>query len=457
MHQFLVSAAAFIVLVGVLVVIHELGHFTVAKLCGVRVEAFSVGFGPRLFGFKYGDTEYKVCLLPLGGFVKMTGENPEQNLESGDAPAETIKDDPGALTAHPRWQRMLIGVAGPVFNFLLALGLMLFYFGFINEVQTATVKNTTVDWIEPGSAAAAAGIETGDVILSFDGINLPDWETVFEHVKLNANQMVPLKVERAGNTLSLTLHVPASAKNDSFDLSDAGISPQYLPGAIVVEEVQPGTPAAQAGLHDGDAIELVDGHAFHSVNTLLAYMQYEQGKPLAMTVLRDGASLQMTATPTKDTMWRLGFYPKPTPMIDRPLPLTAAWGKSVKFFENNVLLVGDVLKGLFTHRLSVSQLMGPVGIAQVAGEAAEMKEWLPKFGLASEISLQLGVLNLLPFPILDGGMILLLLIESVIRQDISMTIKERIYQAAFVVLMAFFAFVLFNDVSRLGLFPHIKP
>ena len=244
MHQFLVSAAAFIVLVGILVVIHELGHFTVAKLCGVRVEAFSVGFGPRLFGFKYGDTEYKVCLLPLGGFVKMTGENPEQNLEAGEAPAETIKDDSGALTAHPRWQRMLIGIAGPVFNFLLALGLMLIYFGFINEVPTATVKNTTVDWIEPGSAAATAGIETGDVILSFDGINHPDWDTVFEHVKLNANQVVPLAVGRAGKTLSLSLHVPASAKSDTFDLTDAGISPQLQPGALVILQVQPGTPAA---------------------------------------------------------------------------------------------------------------------------------------------------------------------------------------------------------------------
>ena len=458
MHQFLVSAAAFIVLVGVLVVIHELGHFTVAKLCGVRVEAFSVGFGPRLFGFKLGDTEYKVCLLPLGGFVKMTGENPEQNLEAGDAPAEAIKDDPGALTAHPRWQRMLIGVAGPVFNFLLALGLMLFYFGFINEVQTATVKDTTVDWIQPGSAAAAAGMKTGDVIQSFDGISQPDWDAVFEHVKLNANQMVPLAVERAGKTLSLSLHVPASAKSDTFDLTDAGISPQLQPGAIVVLQVQSGTPAEQAGLRDGDAIELVDGQAFHSVNTLLAYMQYEQGKPLGLTVLRNNATLQLKATPLKlDSMWKLGFAPKPTAMVDKPLPLTAAWGKSVEFFDNNVLLVGDVLKGLFTHRLSVSQLMGPVGIAQVAGEAAEMKEWLPKFGLASEISLQLGILNLLPFPILDGGMILLLLIESVIRQDISMAIKERIYQAAFVVLMAFFAFVLFNDVSRLGVFPHIKP
>ena len=156
MHDFLVSAAAFVVLVGVMVVVHELGHFTVAKLCGVRVEAFSFGFGPRLFGFKYGDTDYKVCLLPLGGFVKMTGESPEQNLEAPGTKVENLPGDPGAFTSHPRWQRILIGLAGPVFNFLLTLALMLFYFAFINEVPSATVNTTTVEWVTPGSAAAAA-------------------------------------------------------------------------------------------------------------------------------------------------------------------------------------------------------------------------------------------------------------------------------------------------------------
>ncbi|MGA2207240.1 MAG: RIP metalloprotease RseP [Terracidiphilus sp.] len=458
MHEFLVSAAAFIVLVGVMVIVHELGHFTVAKLCGVRVEAFSFGFGPRLFGFKYGETDYKVCLLPLGGFVKMTGESPEQNLEAPGTQVENPADDPGAFTSHPRWQRMLIGLAGPGFNFLLALALMLFYYGFINEVPSATVKTTTVEWITPGSTAAAAGLETGDVILSFDKVKNPDWEAVYEHARLNANQMVPVTVERGGKTLQMSLRVPASAKNDSFDLSDAGILPQYLPGPVAVAQVQPGYPAEQAGLLAGDAIEAVDGHAFHSVSTLLAYMQWEKGKPLTLDVLRNSATLQIVATPAKiDTQWKLGFATKPTPIRDEPLSLLSAWNKSLGFFKANSLVVVEVLDRLFTHRISVTQLMGPVGIAQAAGEAAETNGWYPKFGLAGMISLQLGMLNLLPFPILDGGMILLLLIESALRHDISLAIKERIYQAAFVVLMAFMAFTIFNDVSKLPLFMHIKP
>jgi regulator of sigma E protease len=457
MHEFLVSAAAFIVLVGAIIVVHEGGHFIVAKLCRVRVEAFAIGFGPRLFGFKIGETEYKVCLLPLGGFVKMTGET-ESGLTGSPSDGQEPVDDPGAFTAHPRWQRMLIGLAGPTFNILLTLSLMWFYFAFINEVPAATVKTTSVEWVTPDSAAATAGLEAGDVIVGFDNVKNPDWEIVYDHIRLNANQAVPVTVERGGNTLELSLRVPASAKSDEFDLTDAGISPQYLPGSIAVAEVQPGLPAKEAGLRGGDSIEAVDGQAFHSVNTLLAYMQAGKGKPLTLTVLRNGANLQITATPTKlDTRWMLGFSTTQIPIRDEPLSLVSAAGKSLGFFKNNSLLVGEVLNRLFTHRLSVTQMMGPVGIAKAAGEAAEIDGWYPKFGLASEISLQLGILNLMPFPILDGGMILLLLIESALRHDISVTIKERIYQAAFVVLMAFMAFTIFNDVSKLQLFTHVKP
>jgi regulator of sigma E protease len=459
MHDFLVSAAAFIVLIGVMVVVHELGHFVVAKLCKVRVEAFSFGFGPRLFGFRIGETDYKVCLLPLGGFVKMTGET-ESGLTGSPSEMDSngAANDPRAFTARPRWQRMLIGLAGPFFNFLLTLGLMWFYFAFINEVPSVTVKTTTVEWVTPGSDAATAGLETGDVIVSFDNVKNPDWESVYDHARLNANQPVPMAVDRGGKTIPMSLFVPSSAKSDSFDLSDMGISPQFLPGPIAVAEVQPGMPAAQAGLQNGDAIEAVDGQAFHSVNTLLAYMQAGKGKPMTLTVLRSGATLQIVATPEKlDTRYMLGFSTTPTPIRDEPLSLVSAAGKSLGFFRDNALLVGEVLDRLFTHRLSVTQMMGPVGIAKAAGEAAQMDGWYPKFGLAAEISLQLGMLNLFPFPILDGGMILLLLIESVLRHDISLVIKERIYTAAFVVLMAFVAFTIFNDVSKLQVFMHVKP
>jgi regulator of sigma E protease len=454
MHEFLVSIAAFIVLVGVMVVVHEFGHFAVAKLCGVRVEAFSVGFGPRLIGFVYGDTDYKICLLPLGGYVKMTGENPEQNLEASDGPAVDLTDDPGALTNHPRWQRILIGLAGPIANFILAFVLMLIYFGLFNEVPAIEVKSTTVEWIVPDSPAAQAGIQTGDVISHFDTLSNPTWEGVYERININLNQTIPVTVERGGKTIPLYIHVPGELK----DADIAGMLPQYLIGPIGVDQVMPGAPAEQAGLRPGDAIQSVDGHPLHTVAALLSYLQAGAGKPITLNVLRNGAPIALVAHPAKlDTSWKLGFVSKAIPLDNQPLPLGKAALKSREFCADNAFLIVEVLRRIFTHQVSVSQLSGPVGIARMAGEAAEMKGMLPKFGLAAEISLNLGIMNLMPFPILDGGMIVLLLIESAIRRDINVNIKERIYQAAFVVLLVFFAFIIINDLTKLPMFSHIKP
>jgi regulator of sigma E protease len=460
-HDIFVSLVAFVVLVGLMVIVHEFGHFAVAKLCRVRVEAFSFGFGPRLFGIKYGETDYKVCLLPLGGYVKMTGETPDhiQNGapldESGISPAT----DPGSFLNHPRWQRILIGLAGPAANFVLALVLMVIYFGWVNEVPAVQVKTTTLEWVTPGSAAAQAGFQTGDLIRRFDRYDNPDWEKVFTSLKLNAGQTVPVTIERGGKTLTFPFNVPADAKEDAFDPGDAGLLAQYMTGPIDVQEVQPGTPADKAGLRAKDKIISVDGHAFHSVSSLLAYMQVGKGAPLALDIDRDGADVKLTAYPAKlkGSTYMLGFAPVPVPYRENPLPLHLAVAKSTSFCAENSFLIVEVLDRIFTRKIAVSQLSGPVGIARMAGDAAETKGWYPKFGLAAEISLNLGILNLLPFPILDGGLILFLLIESVMRRDISINVKERIYQVAFVALVVFFVFIIFNDVTKLPIFTHVKP
>jgi len=465
MHDFLVSTLAFVVLVGLMVIVHEFGHFAVAKLCKVRVEAFSFGFGPRLFGFKYGETDYKVCLLPLGGYVKMTGETPDQ-IQTGATADENASqqlvgtsDDPGSFLNHPRWQRMLIGLAGPFANFALALLLMVIYFGFINEVPAFQVNTTTVEWVTPDSAAAHAGFQTGDTITHFDGHDNPDWEKVYASLKLNAGQTVPVIVERGGQRLSFPFTVPAEAKEDDFDPGDAGLLAQYMTGPIEVLEVQPGTPAYKAGLLPKDKIVSVDGHPFHSINSLLAYMQTLKGAPLTLDVDRNGADVKLTAQPAKlkGSTYMLGFAYVPPPYHENPLPLRQAAVKSTTFCADNSFLIVEVLQRIITRRIAVSQLSGPVGIARMAGDAAETKGWYPKFGLAATISLNLGILNLLPFPILDGGLILLLLIESVIHRDISINVKERVYQAAFVMLVAFFVFIIFNDLTKLPIFTHVKP
>lgn len=226
LHDIVVAIVAFIILIGVMVVVHEFGHFAVAKLCGVRVEAFSVGFGPRLFGIKYGDTDYKVCLLPLGGYVKMTGETPDQITTSAEEGAAVNPDDPGAFTAHPRWQRMLIGVAGPVANFILAFVLMAIYFAFINEVLVHEVNTATIEWVAADSQAAQAGFKPGDVITAFGGVINPDWEKVTEQSNFNFGQTVPVTIERDGIPVQLSLALPPDIKGHDFFISDVGIIPQ---------------------------------------------------------------------------------------------------------------------------------------------------------------------------------------------------------------------------------------
>jgi regulator of sigma E protease len=461
MHDLLVAIAAFIVLIGVMVVVHEFGHFAVAKLCGVRVEAFSFGFGPRLFGYKHGDTDYKVCLLPLGGYVKMAGEN---FSELSDAAAGTATvapvGDPGALTSHPRWQQMLIGVAGPFSNFVLAFVLMLFYFNFINEVPA--IHPIVVEWVGDGSAAAQAGIGTGDIISRFDTFDNPTWEQIRRSVSANAGKTVAVTVERGGKTLPLAMRLTGVPGRKHLDLDDVGLFLELVKAPIHVVSVAPNAPAAQAGLRGDDLILAVDGHAFHMLNPLVAYLQAGQGKPVALSVSRNGKAIgSLVVHPSlQDSAWRLGFTydpPSDIPTQREPLPFAESVVESRDYCAENSMLIFGMLRQLFTHKASVTQLSGPVGIARAAGEAAEAKDWSEKFGLGASISLNLGILNLLPFPILDGGMILFLLIESVLRHSININVKERIYQAAFVVLLVFFAFIIFNDVTKLPIFAHLKP
>ena len=457
----LVTIVAFIVLIGIMVVVHEFGHFAVAKLCKVRVEAFSFGFGPRLFGYKYGDTDYKVCALPFGGYVKMSGENFAELTDAATGTATVAPvSDPGAVTSHPRWQQMLIGVAGPTANFILAFVLMVIYFNFFNEVPF--IHPIVVEYVSDGSPVAQAGIQSGDIISNFDNVDNPTWAQIAATAQRSVNQTVPVTVQREGKTLPLTLRLSGDSKGRSFDVSDAGLFLQFVQSPIKVDSVTPDAPAALAGLRNGDLILSVDGHAFHTLEPMVAYLQSGRGKPITLNISRNGQRLApMVVHPFQQgSDWRIGFgYAPPTdiPTHQEPMPFARAVVESKDFCVENSTLILDVLGRIFTRKVSVSQLSGPVGIAQIAGQAAETKKWSPKFGFAASISLNLGFFNLLPFPILDGGMILILLIESTLRREISIKVKEYIYQVAFILLMVFVAYVMFNDFSKLDFFTHLKP
>ena len=471
MHTFLVDTISVLIVLGIMVLVHEFGHFVAAKLCGVRVEQFSIGFPPRLFGIKIGETDYCISATPLGGYVKMTGESmPGENMSLQGPDQENVaaqKSDPGALTSHPRWQRIIIGLAGPCANFVLALGLMTVFYMLHNEVPAYEHEPVSLDWVVPGSPAASAGLQPGDRIVSFARQESPTWEQVYEQSaldlsSLNRDQDIPVAVQRNGQRMPLTLQLPSTLKADDFSLSDLGVLPVIQPGPVTVSAVSAGSPAARAGIQPGDQFFSVDGHTFHSTASIISYLQWRKGAPLTIVLSRAGKTSTVTVQPILDTAngptaWRIGFNPVPPPFQIEQLPFPKAVKESVKFNRANSLLILEVLHRVLTHRMSVSTLSGPIGIARETGMAAETPGWEAKFKVMTAISLNLGILNLLPFPILDGGMILFLLIESILQHDIDMRIKERVYQVAFVMIIVFAVYIIFNDITKLNIFGTAKP
>jgi regulator of sigma E protease len=453
----LTALVSMLVVLGIMVLVHEFGHFIVAKLFGVRVEVFSIGFGTRLFGFKRGDTDYRVSLLPLGGYVKMSGETP----------GEARTGDPGEFSSHPRWQRILIGLAGPTANFMLAFVLMAGLYMMHNEVPNYLSGPAVTDFVPPDSPAGRAGMQAGDRIVHFDKDRNPTWEQVGMRAVSELNSYVPVTVERIVNNhpqqVDLELYLADPSKGQDFDIEAIGLLPRVQEGPLGVRDVMPGNPADRAGLRAGDAIVSINGQTVHSVAAVMAVLQQTQGKPANLVIQRGSETLNMTTTPiwgddgTGRMGYRLGFHPALAPFHIEQLPLGKAIKQSVNYNLQNSGLIIDVLKRLVTHKSNLQQLSGPIGIARETGEAVKMPGWQPLILLMAVISLNLGIFNLLPIPILDGGMILLLLIEGALRRDLNQEFKERVYQVAFVVLILFAAFVMFNDVAKLNILSKLKP
>jgi regulator of sigma E protease len=471
MSFFLTSTVSMLVVLGVMVLVHELGHFIVAKLCGVRVESFSIGFGRRLFGFRIGETEYKVCILPLGGYVKMSGENtvdPDSGkFSSRTAPVQADSSqpqapDPGEFSSHPRWQRILIAFAGPVANFVLALGLMTGFYMMHNEVESYRSASAKIDYVLNNTPAANAGFQPGDLITQYDTVVNPTWEQVSIRSALNLGQTVNVTIDRAGRTIKTRMFLPSPRDSDDFDIESIGFIPQMQNDPISVLSVTAKMPAEKAGLKPGDQILSVDGIALHSPVAVLAFLQHEQGRPVQLTVLRDGKTFEIPVQPVMgdegngQKAYQIGFGTNPPPFQVQQLSFPAAFRQSIHFNARNSGLILEVLHRMVTRHLAVQNLTGPIGIARQTGLAVEQPGWQPLIGLMAIISLNLGIVNLMPIPIMDGGVIVLLMIEGIMRRDLNQEFKERIYQAAFVVLILFFAFIMFNDISKLPVFTKLR-
>jgi regulator of sigma E protease len=437
-----------------MVLVHEFGHFAAAKLCGVRVEAFAIGFGKRLFGFVHGGTDYRLNLLPLGGYVKMAGEMGPTGED------QVLTADPGELQNHPRWQRTIIALAGPVANFILAFVLMMGVYMAHNEVQQYVSQPATVDYISPNSQAAGTGIQVGDRVVHFDTLENPTWEDVEIRSQLNLNQSTPFSYVHDGKRVDTKILVESKGRNDEFDFQKLGLVPvmQDTPVTVLSVSDKPNMPAARAGLRAGDQILSIDAFHPHSLPALIAYLQDQAGKPANLVIERkvDGQAQQIAVAVTPEQgdtaegtkSWQIGFRAEPPPTIVEHYAFGKAAAASWDFNKKNSLLIRDVLQRLFTRQVSVKSLSSPIGIGVQVHEAFDLPGWVPIIGTMALISLNLGIFNLLPIPILDGGMIAFLAIESLMRRDINQQLKERVYQVAFVCIVLFAAVVIFNDITK---------
>ena len=425
------------IVLGVMILIHEWGHYAAAKFFKVRVEVFSIGFGKRLLGFRRGETDYRISAIPLGGYVKMSGENPMDERTG----------DPGEFLSHPRWQRFVIAIAGPFMNIVLAVGLLTVVYMVHYEYPAFVDQPGVIAYVKSGSAAAQIGLQAGDRIIRIAGIENPTWEQIGLKVMLSPNEGLPITINRGGQILEKTI-VPKPIT--SSEVGSAGWSPEQ---SIVVADVDPGMPAAKAGLKEGDEIISVDGKPVRVIDALIDNLQETKDQVVDVDVLRGDKRLTFKLQPVladdedKTKRYRVGFESTARMKVGQ-LSFIPAFQRSLDDNKRYSLVLLELIQKMAQAKVSMRQVEGPIGIGSAIGHAVTEKGWTPLLGLTAGISLNLGIFNLLPIPILDGGVILLLLIESLMRRDISLQIKERIYQAAFVFLVLFAVTVIYNDIAK---------
>lgn len=427
-----------LVLIGVMILIHELGHFWAARYFDVKVEVFSFGFGPRLFGFRKGETDYRFSAILFGGYVKMAGEQP----------GEEGSDDPRGFLKKPRWQRLIIACAGPLMNVFLAVGLLTgLYMVKYQKVEEPAISGM-VGYVTPGSAAAKAGIRSGDRIVEIDGEKNPSWEDIGMKEVASAGRSLDVVVERGGQRIETSV---TPVLDERQGIGEAGWSER---GQVQLGTISPGMPADKAGLKKGDLVLSANGQPIHSVMKFHEVIRNSKGEPVELRLKRNDQPLTITVSPVYASMdgperWMIGaFVEQKLNIITTQLSLPDAFSESVSQNVKGASLIYQFLTGIVERRMSPKSLDGPIRIAQLSGEAA--REGPSAFiVLMSMVSLNLAIFNLLPIPILDGGVMAMLLIEMVMRRDLSLSVKEAVFKVGFVFIMVLVVFVIYNDISKI--------
>ena len=443
------TVIGFVLVLGVLILVHEWGHFLIARLFGVRVDVFSIGFGPRLFGWKRGATDYRVSAIPLGGYVRMAGQDPSE-IDSSDQSSKPT-GAPDELMSKKRWQRALISLAGPVVNLIFPLFLLTGYFvSFGEPYPKYEDKPIVIVSLPKNSILAKEGVTRGDRIVSIDGVANPTWGSVLSLLeKIPAGKILQVVVEHQGAKKELTISTDATRPPDLL----FGYPPE---SSVVVNEVEPNMPAKSAGVKPGDIIQAVNGEPVDGWSAFVNAVQETDGKPAALTVLRNGQSVTLHLTPQKgknelgEVAWMVGIRRAQTnpELAIRKVSFSEAVVRSGSLTWRGTRLVVDVVGRLVSGKTSPRELQSVVGIASMAGKAVQQGSYAV-VELMAVLSVNLGILNLLPIPILDGGNILLLSMEGIRRRDFSVAFKERFIQVGLVFLLALFAYVMYNDVMRL--------
>lgn len=439
-----------VLVLGVMILVHEWGHFVVARLFGVRVDVFSIGFGPRLFGWKRGATDYRVSALPLGGYVRMAG----QELSEIDSGQQAPTGAPDEVMSKPRWQRALISFAGPAVNLIMPILLLGGFFWLRGLPYQAYLDRTPVIAAQADDdPLKKAGVEPGDRIVSVNGISTPTWQKAEDAISdASQNSTLQLTIDHQGAVRQVDVATNELLKQDSH-----GIGPRwqwYLPAPPIAATVSKGDPAGRAGMQRDDKVLSVNGKPISNWFVFVDTIKQSNGSPLNVAVARGGKPLTLTIhpEPAKDTdgksIYRIGVRGPKEAWAFRPVSFSGAFRNASYITWTGTKQLVDVVGKLFSGRLSIRQLQGVVGIADRAGEAVQ-EGTFSVVSLMAIISLNLGVLNLLPIPILDGGHILLLAIEGIRRRDLSLTFKERFIQVGFVFLLLLFVVVMYNDIVRL--------